>query len=205
MSSSDLTEWTKGNAVTASHLNEVVHYLKRNGEIQVVGGTLSRGNGATIIGNGESNFSGRWFWGKVVATGVNNEVDYTSCLYFVTCEFMNPTGDETIIPSLKDDVSVYGLQSYASSPSQSTAPSYINTITAANMAEYQDNTHSLKYGSIVQVFEVFERAYLDSPTQGISRWVFYTPDVGRPQYQWQVLTGVSQNSRGWAPVKAHSL
>ena len=194
--SNSLTNWKSGDTITAVHLQEVVQYLKKTSPVTPAGRRpYETGAGGTIIGDTSSGWTGRWFWAKIAATGPNGEVDFITPRYWVTAEYLYRTGDESLSPNFQDDESAF---------SSSANGNYVKTITAYNTAEFLNNSHVLPAGFVVQVHQYIERGSQGDVTNAVERWLFYTTDVGQPQYQAQVLTGVAQNQRGWRFPTAHS-
>ena len=210
MANSDsLNRWQKGDGFSASHLNEVIDLIQGDGDFTSARGVDGKGlsiytSNGTVIGKPAGLLTGRKFIGKIVNTGPSNEADFTDFRYYVKAQYLQRTGTVSVIPVIADDKSIYGK---TSTPLNASTPAYINVTTAFNLAEFINGTHYLQYGQMVWCYEIRERPYDQTGAnnkQAMYRWVFYTPDIGNPQYQAQVLTGVAQNQRGWRFPTAHS-
>jgi hypothetical protein len=229
MKPSDLRNWSVKNKFSASHLNEIVNYIKGHGSIQ--GGRKFDGHGTatysgsngTVIGQATLEITEKTFVGRVVANGPSgtSDTDFSDNRYWVQGYYLNPTGDSTKPIDLQKDSSLFAMSTDPENDINSDADiTFISIVAVTNLAEQDNMTHNLVVGTVVEVYEMRERDGCQHNPDAVSnngdatgdeslipqiRWVMYAVALGAPQYQFMVYQGVAQNKAGWDFVRAHAI
>lgn len=225
MKPSDLSDWKKGDNFSSGHLNEVVQFLKENGEVQGErdfdgNGVSSYRSSGVLVGGRKKGLTGRRFWGKIVANGPKgaDEPDFTDNRYWVQACYLTPTSNRQSPIDILDDKSVFGLTKPLFN--EDATPEFIAIVSSTNIAEQKSKNHSIPYGEYVEVFEVYERDNSQYDSDSVSnangskskltkvaqnRWVFHSTCIGAPQYQMMLYQGVAQNKAGFDYPRAHAI
>lgn len=177
----DLQDWTKGDKITAAHLQQQVDALKAL--LGVPGATVSR----QVLYHKRRQFTA--ILGKITDSGPNGESDYEDERYWVTPQYI----DESIEAGTNDQIEMLDKPPPEIELSDA-------TVTVTNLAELKDHTHNLEVDTQVWYFVEYDEQ--EFPTAHNVMAIGGTEAVG--QYQYMNRTVVAQNTMGFDFLRAHS-
>jgi hypothetical protein len=175
--------WKKGDAFSASHLNEMVAAIRSKSRVSVLKGVSRTTLAGTTIDNGLPDTYNQFGYGILSNGGPNGETDYTDNRYWVKLGLI-------VNANVWDDAANIVYDSMNATT---------GWISITNLAEAEQQTHVL--------FPLDETRpcvfWTEFDDAGNPRFVMYDSDPGNGQYQFMSLQMVAQNVRGWDMIRSH--